>query len=271
MGFDKTILDEKISSGQSRFVNRLSWALSYLSHAGLLRRVGRATYQITDRGKQALQHDKITLEYLNQFEEFRAFRQKKRMEQYMGDEQTIIDEYSQTPQEIIEEQVAILTGDLKSQLREMIISSSPEFFEKLVIDLLLNMGYGGSRQEMAQRLGKTGDEGVDGVIKEDPLGLDAIYIQAKRWKNKSVGRPDVQQFVGALTGKGARKGVFITTSHFTDDARRYVEKINSQKDNTVILIDGDELLDLMIKHDVGVSMYVVYEIKRIDSDYFSDE
>ncbi|WP_348535430.1 restriction endonuclease [Komarekiella delphini-convector] len=143
---------------------------------------------------------------------------------------------------------------------------SPDFFERLVIDLLIKMGYGGSRRDAGKAIGKSGDGGIDGIIKEDKLGLDVVYIQAKRWDSNVIGRPEIQKFVGALYGQRAKKGVFITTSNFTQDAKRYVSGI----DIKVVLIDGQELAQLMIDNNVGVSTVSVYEIKKIDSDYFTD-
>jgi len=140
------------------------------------------------------------------------------------------------------------------------------FFEKLVVELLVKMGYGGSRRDAGQAIGKSGDEGIDGIIKEDKLGLDVIYIQAKKWEG-TVGRPEIMKFVGALQGQHARKGIFITTSYFTDDAMQYAKKVDSK----IILIDGDELSKLMIDHDIGVAQMASYDIKRIDSDYFGEE
>ena len=264
-------LQERLKSGQLKYRNRISWAITYLVQSGLIERVEKGQYRITPRGREALKYNRdLDLKYLEQFAEYRNFRNRKNRK--AANDRYVREHKEKTPMEIIEEQIDYLQKELKSGLMDMVLGSPPEFFEKLVIDLLLAMNYGGSSEEMSRRLGRTGDEGVDGVIKEDPLGLDSIYIQAKRWRNKSVGRPELQQFVGALAGKGARKGVFITTSTFTDGARRYVEDIiNRQKDNMVILIDGDKLLDLMIQYGVGVNTNVIYEIKRVDSDYFSED
>jgi len=175
----------------------------------------------------------------------------------------------QPPEEIISVQLEILKEKLKDELRQRILEKSPQFFEKLVLELIVKMGYGGSFEEASKVLGKSGDEGIDGVIKEDVLGLDNIYLQAKRYNpGQSIGRKEIQSFVGALHGKGARKGIFITTASFTKEALQYAENI---KDIKVVLIDGDKLLDYMIKYNLGVRVDSVIEIKKIDSDYFEEE
>lgn len=173
---------------------------------------------------------------------------------------------SETPEELIENAHSQIKVALANEIISKIKSCSPSFFERLVVDLLLKMGYGGSRIDAGRALGQSGDEGVDGVISEDKLGLDNLYIQAKRWENP-VGRPEIQKFVGALTGQRSKKGIFITTSSFTKEAYEYVQKI----DTKIVLIDGSLLSILMIDHNVGVSTASIFEIKRIDSDYFNDE
>lgn len=175
-------------------------------------------------------------------------------------------ESNQTPQEQIYAGYRQLRAALASELLEKLKQTSPGFFERLVVELLVRMGYGGSLKDAGKAIGKSGDEGIDGIIKEDKLGLDTIYIQAKRWKDSSVGRPAIQQFAGALAGQGAHKGIFITTSNFTDDARAFTSKVNSK----IVLIDGEELASLMIDHDIGVTTTVTYAVKRIDSDYFDE-
>jgi len=204
--------------------------------------------------------NKLTKEDLMQFESFREFisrGNKKNMVLHID---------SETPTEIIEQKIQEVNEALADELLRKIKGSSPKFFEKLVIDLLLKMGYGGSEKEMAEVVGKSGDEGIDGTIKEDKLGLDVIYIQAKRWEGP-VGRPEIQKFVGALAGKKAKKGVFFTTSTFTDEAKDYVSHLEQK----VVLIDGNKSADLMIKYNVGISVEKVIEIKRIDSDYFEED
>jgi len=178
----------------------------------------------------------------------------------------IIGEKSKTAEEVFGVTYQELKHNLASEILHTVKSCSPEFFEKLVVDVLVKMGYGGTRKDAGQAIGKSGDEGIDGIINEDRLGLDVIYIQAKRWKD-NVGRPEIQKFAGALQGQRARKGVFIATSYFSNEAREYVSKIDSK----IILIDGITLAHLMIEYNVGVSTVDVYEIKKIDSDYFNDD
>lgn len=224
----------------------------------------RGYIKISKVGKQFLADntylDKLTKEDLMQFESFREFISR-------GNKKNLVSHNdSETPTEIIEQKIQEVNEALADELLRKIKNSSPKFFEKLVIDLLLKMGYGGSEREMAEVVGKSGDEGIDGTIKEDKLGLDVIYIQAKRWEGP-VGRPEIQKFVGALAGKKAKKGVFFTTSTFTDEAKDYVSHLEQK----VVLIDGNKLADLMIKYNVGISVERVIEIKRIDSDYFEED
>ena len=250
------------SGKQTVFLNRVSWARTYLSKAGLLESTRRGFFQITERGKNVLAEkpEKITYRFLERFEEFREFRRIKReeglsSEQYFND---LLD-----PEEALETAYSTLRNNLANSIIEQIRKISPSLFEKLVVELLLKMGYGGSRKDAGEAIGRSGDEGIDGIIKEDRLGLDIIYIQAKRWAG-AVGRPEVQKFAGALQGQRAKKGVMITTSFFTSDAWEYVKRI----DNKIVLIDGDELANLMIDHNLGVSTTTSYEVKKIDSDYF---
>jgi restriction system protein len=262
--------EERIPSGQRRFDNRIAWALTHLVRAGLLERPQRGVTRLTQRGRQMLaEHpDRVDMGVLDQFEEYRRFRSG-------SDERDIGVEVSPTtatpeageatPEENLESAFATLTLALASELLDKLVSASPEFFEQVVVDTLIAMGYGGSRQEAGQRLGQSGDGGIDGVIREDELGLDAIYLQAKRWDpNRPVGRPDVQGFVGALQGAKASKGVFITTSRFSKDAVEYADQVNPR----VVLIDGRRLAQLMIGHGVGVTSRQRYDLKRIDEDYF---
>ncbi|ACD65793.1 restriction endonuclease [Sulfurihydrogenibium sp. YO3AOP1] len=257
--------NEFLPSGQQRvFDNRVNWAKTYLLKAGLLESPKRGYIKISKAGKQFLVDNpnlnKLTKEDLMQFESFREFisrGNKKNMVLHID---------SETPTEIIEQKIQEVNEALADELLRKIKGSSPKFFEKLVIDLLLKMGYGGSEKEMAEVVGKSGDEGIDGTIKEDKLGLDVIYIQAKRWEGP-VGRPEIQKFVGALAGKKAKKGVFFTTSTFTDEAKDYVSHLEQK----VVLIDGNKSADLMIKYNVGISVEKVIEIKRIDSDYFEED
>ena len=259
-------LNEFLPSGkQTRFFNRVGWAKTYLSKSGLLAMARRPYYVITERGKDALKKNPVAidLKFLQQFPEYVQFRTTRRK----SDNEEAIESISaeQTPEEILEEAFEDIRGNLASDLLENVKSCSPKFFEQLVVELLVNMGYGGSRRDAARAVGQSGDGGIDGIIDEDRLGLDTIYIQAKRWEG-TVGRPDIQKFAGALMGKKANKGIFITTSNFTKDAVEYVSSINSK----IILIDGNRLTELMIDYNIGVTNITSYNLKRIDSDYFGN-
>lgn len=236
-------------SGKAKaFDNRVMWARFSLVQSGLIESPKRGYMKITQKGLEFIKGQKTDLPiFIPPTEETKR-------------------DIEQNPQELIEAGFQEITKSLSSELLGIIKSCSPEFFERLVIQLLLKMGYGGSRENAGKRIGGSGDGGVDGIINEDKLGLDVIYIQAKKWENV-VGRPEIQKFVGALQGQRAKKGVFITTSYFSSDARGYVENI----ENRVVLIDGEQLAQFMIDHNVGVSTVDTYEIKKIDSDFFSEE
>ena len=261
--------EELLPSGrQPTFRNRVGWARTYLSKAKLLERVARGQYRISERGSQVLlsSPQRIDNAYLTQFPEFNEFRTRapqQRRATRASEEPTDADE---PPQEMIDRSYQELREQLAQDLLDEVKSSPPEFFEQLVVDLLVAMGYGGSRLDAGQAVGGSGDGGIDGIIKEDRLGLDAVYVQAKRWEN-SVGRPVVQGFAGSLEGHRARKGVMITTSNFSKDAQHYVGMIEKR----IVLIDGEQLAQLMIDHGIGVSEVQSYTIYRIDSDYFSEE
>lgn len=265
---------EILSSGRQRkFDNRVRWARTYLQKAHLLSNTGRSKFCITERGVKVLR-DNITyinIKFLQQFPEFLEFRttadKENKTDENMSISQEIIEKTSQTPQEILETSYQSLRQNLAQEILERIKNSPPKFFESLVVDLLLAMGYGGSRKDAGQAVGQVGDGGIDGIIKEDKLGLDAIYLQAKRWEG-TVGSPLVQGFAGALMGKKARKGILITTSNFSQQAKNYASGIDNLK---IILIDGEQLAQLMIDHNVGVTEESRYIVKKIDLDYFSDE
>lgn len=241
----------------------------YLEQAGLVESETRGHFQITDRGREVLatQPRRIDISFLERFEEFRQFRNARHRQEprevLSADPGGL---QSQTPEEALEQSYLAIRSDLASELLQRVKASSPQFFEGLVVDLLIRMGYGGNRAEAGRAIGSSGDEGIDGIISEDRLGLDNIYIQAKRWEG-TVGRPEIQKFVGALHGKRARKGVFITTGAFSAEAIDYVSRI----DPRVVLIDGAQLADYMLDLNVGVTHRATYELKRIDSDYFSEE
>jgi restriction system protein len=257
------------SGRQQTYKNRIGWARTYLTKAGLLSNTRRGHFEITDRGMDELRDhgDEISAGYLKKYEEFVEFQTPNSGAE---DDDSVkvpaAEAAAQTPEETIDRAVAELDAQLSDEILDALRQSSPSFFERVVVDLLVSMGYGGSRKEAAQVVGQAGDEGIDGIIKEDRLGLDAIYIQAKRWE-AAVGRPEIQKFVGALQGKRAQKGIFITTSRFSSDAREYALQVQ----NTVILINGAELARLMIEHNVGTSTVGTYFIKRLDSDYFLEE
>jgi restriction system protein len=259
--------NELLPSGtQAVIANRIGWARTYLKKAGLLADPQRGCFQITDRGRDFLKKSpsSLTTKDLRRFTEFTEFENKsnhKDRQETTGEEELSYN----TPEEALEYGYQKLSENLADDLLEMVLHCSPAFFERLVVDLLVRMGYGGSFTEAAQVVGRSGDEGIDGIIKEDKLGLDAIYIQAKRWE-AAVGRPEIQKFAGALLGQKADKGVFITTSTFSREARDYARSV----DRKIVLIDGRDLARLMIEFNVGISTVRTYELKRIDSDYFQE-
>ncbi len=254
------------SGVQEVFRNRVAWAKSHLKMAGLLANPRRGIYQITPRGQEVLAKPPaaLNLRFLHQFPEYQAFRATHRERPQEPDEAET--NHGATPEESLETAYAKIRDDLASDILQRLKTCSPTFFERLVVEVIVKMGYGGSRQDAGKAIGKSGDGGIDGMIKEDKLGLDAIYIQAKRWEN-TVGRPEIQKFVGALTGQRAKKGLFITTSDFSADAQDYVSRI----DTKIVLIDGETLAQLMIDHNVGVSTIATYDLKKIDTDYFTEE
>jgi restriction system protein len=260
--------NELLASGQQAiFNNRVGWANSYLKKAGLLESSRRGALRITARGKQihADNPARIDVKYLERFPEFVEFRDASRNNRETTTTESVGIATEQTPEEALELAHQSLRLSLAQDILSRILSCSPTFFERLVVELLVKMGYGGSRRDAGERIGQSGDGGIDGIIKEDRLGLDTIYIQAKRWQG-SVGRPEIQKFVGALQGQRAKKGVFIITSTYTAEAIDYASRI----DTRVVLIDGQLLANLMMDFDVGVSVSASYIVKRIDSDYFEE-
>lgn len=262
---DKERKELLLSGTQSLFENRVGWARTYLVKAGLLESKKRGYFNITERGLDVLKEGlkEINSEYLKRYSEFMNFLKSVKTSVNATPSK---DESESTPFEIIEGNFQLLRKNLANELLQKIKESSPGFFEKLVIDLLVKMGYGGTRKDAAKVIGKSGDGGIDGIINEDRLGLDVIYIQAKKWE-ATISRPEIQKFVGALEGQKAKKGIFITTSNFSEKAKDYISQINSK----VILIDGEQLVDFMIENNIGVSKEVAYEIKRIDMDYFTED
>lgn len=259
-----------LPSGETlTFASRVGWAKTYLKKAGLVQQPKRGLVQITDQGKAALAQQPVRIDvgFLEQFSSFLDFRNSSREKPISTRLNDVLPLPSDlTPDEVIEAAYQRSISALADEVLERVKACSPIYFERLVVQLLIQMGYGGSREEAGKAVGRSGDGGIDGVINEDRLGLDAIYLQAKRWSNV-VGRPDIQQFVGALAGQRATKGVFISTSRFTQEAKDYAA--NSQY--KVVLIDGERLAELMIEHDLGVSVAATYQLKRIDSDFFNEE
>jgi restriction system protein len=255
------------SGSQATFDNRVGWARTYLKKAGLVDSPRRGHFRIIPRGLEALQeHPKtINVKFLERYPEFQEFRTRSTPKARKGEGIKDGVPPEQTPVEAIETAYETIRSGLVGELLEQVMGCSPDFFERLVVDLLVRMGHGGTRKDAGRAVGKSGDEGIDGIINEDRLGLEVVYIQAKRWKN-TVSRPEIQKFVGALHGQNARKGLFITTSGFSDGALQYAKGLSDK----VVLIDGEMLAYLMIDHSVGVSLQRSYEVKRVDSDYFSE-
>ena len=267
--------NERIPSGGSTYIyNRVAWARTYLKQAGLLTIPYRGSTLISDAGLKALADcpQRIDNRYLKQFESFQDFQRIKPKStdtsiESNGDESEVIDDSLADPQERLEQAHLQIQNSLAADLLQLIKEQTPQFFERLVVELMQSMGYGGWSKDSGQATQYTADGGIDGIINEDPLGLETIYLQAKRYSDNAIGRPDIQAFVGALEMNRARKGVFITTSRFSRDAVEYVSMIEKK----VVLIDGKQLAILMIEHDLGVFTKASYQIKAIDSDYFSED
>lgn len=271
-GLSEEELQELVPSGTPLFSGRVHWAIQYMLNANLVVRPMRAHVQITKRGNELLstKPDHIDVHLLSKYPEFEDWRTKgqreKKNSKKIKQESHIVKDTERTPEEMMSDGFELIQDALSTELLDKIKTCSPRFFERLVIRLLLKMGYGGSMEEAGQVVGKSGDGGIDGIIKEDKLGLDVIYVQAKRWEG-TVGAGQVRDFSGSLDYHGAKKGVFITTSSFTKDAQDYVGRTGEKK---IVLIDGLELAQLMIDHDIGVSTIEVFPIKRLDSDYFEE-
>lgn len=266
-GLSEQDKNELLPSGtQTKLKNRVSWAVIYLTKAGLLERPGRGRFRIAERGLKVLSSkpSEVSTRFLKQFPEFVEFQRGTRSSQ--KEEEIEEEDTQRTPFETLEVAYQDLRRALAQDVLDRVKRCSPKFFERLVVDLLVAIGYGGSRKDAGQAVGRCGDDGVDGIIKEDKLGLDAVYVQAKRWEG-TVGRPTVQEFAGSLEGHRARKGVLITTSRFSQDAKDYVGRIEKK----IVLIDGEQLAQLMIDHGIGVTETASYSIKRIDSDYFEED
>lgn len=261
--------NEKLPSGtKTRIYDRASWAKTYLKRAKLIEITSQSKFVITARGEAVLKEKlpSITVKYLEKFGEFKEYLKTFNIDKTVEEvEEGHTSPKSMTPQEAIDFGYQKLNENISVDLLDQIKKCTPDFFENLVVQLIVKMGYGGSLKEAGQVVGKSGDGGIDGLIKEDRLGLDIVYIQAKRWDVGQVGRPEIQKFVGALAGKKSKKGIFITTSGFTKEAMDYARNI----DSNIVLIDGKKLTDLMIEFNLGVSVQQVVEIKQIDFDFFA--
>ncbi|WDE07938.1 restriction endonuclease [Thalassomonas viridans] len=271
LGLTQEQRHQKMPSGKQTVVyGRIGWAKTYLAQAGLLTLPKRGYCVITQRGLDALNSDvEINNDYLKQFPEYIAFKERTHtnVDDNKPRQQHSSLENEQTPHELLENTYNTINSALASDILDAILKASPEFFERLVVDLMLAMGYGGTRKDAGQATQYTQDGGIDGIIKEDKLGLEMIYLQAKRYSNKTVGRPEIQAFAGALDMHRAKKGVFITTSSFSKEAIEYVSLIEKR----IVLINGEQLTELMLSHDLGVSTKQVYELKALDSDYFIED
>jgi restriction system protein len=264
--------DRKIllpSGTQSTFDNRVGWAKTHLLKAKLLESPRRSIFQITDRGKEVISRNpsQINAKFLKQFPEYLEFCGGNTNIENSNLPLPINLTEQISPEEALDAVYQKLKSALAQELLTLVKECTPDFFERLVVKLLVKMGYGGSIQDAGKAIGRSGDEGIDGIIKEDKLGLDAVYIQAKKWEG-TVGRPEIQKFVGALAGQGAKKGVFITTSNFSKEAHEYAKNM---RDTKVVLLDGEQLTQYMIDYNLGVSVLSQYELKKIDSDFFADE
>lgn len=256
------------SGRQFLFDNRVGWARTYLKKAGLIEYVGKGCFRITDRGKEVLAEkpEKLNVKYLKRYPEFLEFATARKKPKEPSGKTLPDDESDVTPEEKLEYSYQSIRDELAQELIKQVKSCSPAFFERLIVELLVNMGYGGSRKDAGEAIGRSGDGGIDGVIKEDRLGLDAIYIQAKRWGG-TVGSPEIQKFIGALEGRKSKKGIFITTSSFSKEAEKFASSVSSK----VVLIDGEALAQYMIDFNVGVSGVATYEVKKVDADYFVED
>lgn len=261
--------EELLPSGkQTILANRTHWARTYMSKAGLIEPTKRGYFKITDRGQKVLQeHSIVNNDLLKKFDEFNQWQELSSSNGNGDSSDTINSDEDLSPEEKIEQANTIIETQLKTDILQNLYDVTPTMFERIIVDLLISMGYGGGRAEMGKALGQTNDGGVDGVIKEDELGLDVVYIQAKKYKlDSTIGRPDIQSFVGSLEGFNATKGVFVTTGSFANTVEEYISRIHKR----IVLIDGKRLASLMIRSNVGVRVKNTYELKSLDEDYFSE-
>lgn len=255
------------NKNRTKFAYRAAWAKTYLTKAGLIKKTGRSRFMITERGLSILDDHQITSldrAILMKFEEFAEFATNNKSQ---STEETLEEQKGQAPEETLQSAFKTIQNTLISDLIETLKECSPSYFEKIVVDVLLGMGYGGTEEDAGLTVGKAGDGGIDGIIKEDTLGLEKIYIQAKRWDKGTVGRQQIQQFSGALDDKGAIKGVFIITSNYSKGALEYAQRLNTKR---IVLINGRQLAEYMIRYNIGVYTQETYELKGIDSDYFNE-
>jgi restriction system protein len=269
-GLTREEREQMLPSGVATvFADRLSWARYYLQRAGMLQQPRRSVYQLTDSGRKLLREVDGKISTLHLKERSPDFQLWVDGSRASNSERQIAEttlEQQRTPEETLANAYLNLRRAVESDVLARLRACSPGFFEQIVVRLLVAMGYGGSLQDAGRAIGRTGDEGIDGIINEDRLGLDVVYVQAKRWST-TVGRPDIQQFAGALAGKRARKGVFITTSGFSAEARAYVESVEPK----IVLISGEQLAAFMFEHNVGVTLASTYEVKKIDADFFDED
>ena len=259
---------EALPSGQPTYLNRVGWARTYLKKAGLIDRTSRSVYVITDLGEEAVKNgsSNVDLEYLRRFDSFNEFSNTKNTQ---SDNCVDINKKEESPQEQLELSIREINSSLCDSLMSELLKMSPYDFENLIVRLLIKMGYGTLKQNEMAVTPKSGDEGIDGIVSADKFGFDSIYIQAKKWcSDSTVGRPEIQKFLGALAGQGATKGIFITTAHFSKEAIAFAEKQLHQK---IVLVDGNQLTELMIEYNLGVSVVETYVVKRVDYDFFNDE
>lgn len=259
---------EMLPSGRAKlFDNRVGWAKTYISNAGLIESPRRGISKITGEGRRLLaaHQGPINVKFLNELSGRKSTREKNRQVEIEAEATEATAESQETPEETFENAYLKIRTDVERAILQKILANPSDFLERVIVDLVVKMGYGGNLKDAGEAIGRSGDEGIDGIIKEDPLGLDIIYLQAKRHEG-TIGRPDIQKFAGALQGQRAKKGIFITTSNYSKEAREFTSKIETK----IILIDGATLAKLMFDHGVGVSVSTVYEVKRVDIDYFDE-
>jgi restriction system protein len=262
-------LADRSPNGRTRLMDRVLWAITYLRKSGLLESISWGVFRITSRGNALLAENpkSLDLKDLERYPEYLEFKGRSKAESKAQEQETDPTAIQETPEEELERTYTAIRTRLEGELLDALKTSTPTFFEKVVLALLVSMGYGGSIEDAAKTTKRTGDDGIDGVIKEDRLGLDVVHIQAKRWTTNVVGRPDIQNFAGSLEGQRGRKGVFITTSSFSKEAREFVSRIEKK----IILIDGPEFARLCVEFGVGVLDHSSYIVKKIDQEFFNEE